>query len=45
MNEQPRFGLREKIAIALSGAIVVASIVYWVLQVIDVIDTLKMAYG
>jgi hypothetical protein len=45
MNEQARFGLREKIAIAVSASIVLGSVVYWVLQVLDVIATLKMAYG
>jgi hypothetical protein len=45
MNEQRRLGPREKIAIAVSGAIVLASAVYWLIQISDVIETLKMAYG
>ena len=45
MNEQSRFGLREKIAITLSASILLASAIYWVLQIFDVIETLKMAYG
>jgi hypothetical protein len=36
---------REKLALGVSGAIVIATVVYWVLQVGDVIDTLKLAYG
>lgn len=36
---------REKIALAVSGAIVLASLVYWIVQVSDVIETLKLAYG
>jgi hypothetical protein len=45
MNERAGFGLREKIAIALSAGILLASAIYWVVQVLDVIATLKMAYG
>ncbi|MBM0108793.1 hypothetical protein JM946_29020 [Steroidobacter sp. S1-65] len=36
---------REKIALVVSGAIVLASVVYWVVQVGDVIETLRLAYG
>ncbi len=36
---------REKIALVVSGAIVLASVVYWVFQIRDVISALKMAYG
>jgi hypothetical protein len=45
MNERARLGLRERIAITFSAAIVLGSAVYWVLQILDVIATLKMAYG
>jgi hypothetical protein len=45
MNEQARFGLREKIAITLSAGILLGSVVYWLLQIVDVVETLKMAYG
>ena len=45
MHEQRRLGLREKIAITLSASILLASAIYWVLQIFDVIETLKMAYG
>ena len=44
-NDTAALGLREKIALALSAAVVLASIVYWVLQILDVIATLKLAYG
>jgi hypothetical protein len=36
---------REKIALAVSAAIVLGSIVYWLMQVGDVMETLKAAYG
>lgn len=36
---------REKIAVVVSTAIVLATAVYWVLQVTDVLATLRMAYG
>jgi hypothetical protein len=36
---------RERIAVVVSAAIVLATAVYWVLQVTDVIATLRMAYG
>ena len=36
---------REKIAVAVSAAIVLVTIVYWLWQIKDVIATLRMAYG
>jgi hypothetical protein len=36
---------REKIALGVSGAIVLAAVVYWIVQIGDVIETLKLAYG
>jgi hypothetical protein len=36
---------REKIAVGLSAAILLASALYWLVQIKDVIATLKMAYG
>ena len=45
MNDQARLGLREKIALAFSGAILLASAIYWVMQIIDVHETLKLAHG
>jgi hypothetical protein len=38
-------GKREKVAVGVSGAIIFATVVYWLWQVRDVIATLRMAYG
>ena len=38
-------GKREKIAVAVSAAIVLITAVYWVVQITGVIATLRMAYG
>jgi hypothetical protein len=45
MNTVAVLSTREKIALGVSGAIVLASVVYWLLQISDVIETLKLAYG
>lgn len=37
--------IREKIALGVSGAIVLGAVVYWLVQISDVIATLKLAYG
>lgn len=36
---------REKIALGVSGAIVLATAVYWIVQITGVIETLRLAYG
>jgi hypothetical protein len=36
---------QEKIAAAVSAAILLAAAVYWTVQILDVIETLKLAYG
>lgn len=36
---------REKIAVGLSAAIVLTIAVYWLLQIKDVLATLKLAHG
>lgn len=36
---------REKIAVGVSAAIVLATAVYWLWQIKDVIATLRLAYG
>lgn len=36
---------KEKIAVAVSAAIILATAVYWLWQIKDVIATLRMAYG
>ncbi len=45
MNAVAALSTREKIALGVSGAIVLVSVVYWLLQVSDVLETLKLAYG
>ena len=45
MNTVATLSTREKIALAVSGAIVVVTVVYWGLQVSDVLETLRLAYG
>jgi type II secretory pathway component PulM len=45
MNTVAALSTREKIALAVSGAIVLVSVVYWVMQIGDVIEALKLAYG
>jgi hypothetical protein len=40
-----RLSTQEKIAAALSVAILLAAAIYWTEQIIDVIATLKLAYG
>jgi hypothetical protein len=36
---------REKITLLVSAAIVLAAAVYWVMQILDVMDELRKAYG
>ncbi|HEY0681446.1 MAG TPA: hypothetical protein VGD45_03895 [Steroidobacter sp.] len=45
MNAVATLSTREKIALGVSGAIVLASLVYWLVQISDVIETLRLAYG
>lgn len=45
MSNEKSFSMREKIAIAASGAIVLAALVYWIVQIIGVMEVLEMAYG
>jgi hypothetical protein len=40
-----RMSIREKVAIAISGAIIIAAIVYWIVQIVDVLAILELAYG
>jgi hypothetical protein len=40
-----RLSTQEKIAAGVSAAILLATAIYWLVQVRDVIATLKMAYG
>jgi hypothetical protein len=36
---------QEKIAVAVSAAILLAAAIYWTVQIVAVIETLKLAYG
>ena len=45
MSANHKFSTQEKIAIAVSSAIVLAAIVYWIVQIIGVIELLELAYG
>jgi hypothetical protein len=36
---------QEKIAVGVSAAILLATALYWLWQIKDVIETLRMAYG
>ena len=45
MSTVATLSTREKIALGVSGAILLASAVYWVLQISDVLETLRLAYG
>jgi len=36
---------RERVAVGVSAAIILATAVYWLLQITDVIATLRLAYG
>jgi len=37
--------IRERIARLASGAVIVASICYWIAQIVGVIEMLRLAYG
>ena len=45
MQVATKLNAREKIAVAVSAAIVLAIAVYWLVQIKDVLATLKLAYG
>lgn len=45
MNTVTALSTREKIALGVSGAIVLATVVYWLAQIGDVIEELRLAYG
>ncbi len=36
---------REKIALAVSGAILVVSVIYWLKQISDALEMLRLAHG
>ena len=45
MNTVATSSTREKIALGVSGAILLVTVVYWVVQISDVLETLRLAYG
>jgi hypothetical protein len=45
MATQKSFDAREKIALTVSAAILIVSVVYWVNQILGVMEMLKLAYG
>jgi hypothetical protein len=45
MATQKSFDTREKIAITVGAAILIASVIYWVNQILGVMEMLKLAYG
>jgi hypothetical protein len=45
MTTHHKPSLREKIAIAVSGAIVLAALIYWIVQIRAVMEMLELAYG
>jgi len=45
MNVAAGVGTREKIAVAVSAAIVLATLIYWAVQISGVIETLRLAHG
>jgi hypothetical protein len=45
MNSPRKLSTQEKIAAAISGGILVVIAIYWVTQVIGVMEMLKLAYG
>lgn len=40
-----RLSTREKVAAVVSAAILLTTIVYWAIQIMDVMESLKLAYG
>jgi hypothetical protein len=45
MNAKRGIDTREKITLVVSGVIVLGAAVYWVVQILDVMAMLKLAYG
>ena len=43
MSNENNFDLREKITLAISVAIVIASVVYWIMQIGDVVEMFRLA--
>jgi hypothetical protein len=45
MNSPRKFSTREKIAAGISGGILVVIVIYWITQIVGVMEMLKLAYG
>lgn len=45
MNMKNGMSTQEKISLIVSGAIVLGAIVYWIVQIVGVLEVLEMAYG
>jgi hypothetical protein len=45
MNTQRKLSTREKVAIGISAAIVLATVIYWITQIAGVVEMLNLAYG
>jgi len=45
MSEEKNLGRQEKIAVAVSAAIILTVVVYWIVQINGVMDMLKLANG
>ena len=45
MTTQKSFDTREKIALAVGAAILIVSVIYWVNQILGVMEMLRLAYG
>jgi hypothetical protein len=40
-----KISTREKIAAVVSGVIILGALIYWIVQIIGVVELLEMAYG
>jgi len=45
MNAPRKLSIREKVAAGISSVILIAIVVYWIVQVIGVMEMLELAYG
>jgi hypothetical protein len=45
MNAPRKLSTQEKIATAAAGGILLAIVIYWITQIVGVIEMLRLAYG
>jgi hypothetical protein len=45
MNSSRKLSTQEKVAAGVSGGILIAILIYWITQIMGVIEMLKLAYG